>query len=283
MQLNNVLTDALGDWAKNPLFRNAVEGGGVLNVSVVKLNDLPVDGRLNDVDPANTGEATVKVSIHGLKLSSPFSQKLGAGTGVGRLLGNLDGDVSEYTVTIKGGVTHHDMTLRLGALDGPIRLTGGVRMDNLALSEMRLILPPQMLQHIPKFGPQLAKALPKGLEMPITGTLDSPQFDFGEVLKANLGDNLLKGIFSGNPEDAIQSIPGIGDKIGLPKGVNLPKGIPNIPGLPGAKKPAPGSQTKPADPDLGGVIGDILGGAGKEGKEKKDKKKKDKDRRDGEK
>ena len=150
VQLNNVLTDALGDWAKNPLFRNAVEGGGVLNVSVVKLNDLPVDGRLNNVDPANTGKATVKVSIHGLKLSSPFSQKLGAGTGVGRLLGNLNGgNISEYTVTIKGGVTHHDMTLRLGALDGPIRLTGGVRMDNLALSEMRLILPPQMLQHIP--------------------------------------------------------------------------------------------------------------------------------------
>ena len=158
------------------------------------------------------------------------------------LLDWLQGDIKDYKIIVQHGVTSHDMTLALTKENYPLRMFGNVRITDRELMPMTIDIPPGV------FKPEITRYLPRGLELPLSGTVTAPQFDMGSVLQKNLFSQLT------GPDGLGNLLKGIGGQKG-----NAPAG--------GNPQTQPG---QPAQPDPLDILNGLIN------KEKKDKKEKGK-------
>ncbi|QOV88714.1 AsmA family protein [Humisphaera borealis] len=270
VQLNPALAKSLGDLVNNPLFVPSAETKGIMDVTIVECRDVPLGKMLKVNSRENKGYAVATFSFSGAQFKN---------TTVTDLLGylkvdadSLQGSIRDGKVTYSRGYIGHDMTFVLGERqERTIHLYGRVKMADSTLE------PLTMLFSASWFGGDIAKFVPKGVPLSMTGNFSAPRYNFATAVHEALTQNYLSGkpedianlidIFSGKKKSPAS--PATRGSVGANPGVN--------PGVAPATKPADKAQDNPF-----GILGDILGQAARD-KEKKEQEKKEKERREKEK
>jgi hypothetical protein len=188
VKLNPVLADAMGKFASF-LFKDAKEASGLMSVSVVECNNVP----LGDVIAQDTkGAAKLLVSINQLRLDGPVPRAIAQ---VAQLGGEgIVGEVKDSSIGYANGQTTSDIAILLTrkGVQVPLRFTGGIGMGSFDLRNALLNIPPQLLG-----SDELVRAFPQGIKLPITGTTEHYQIaDVGKIVQQNLG-GVIGGIIGG--------------------------------------------------------------------------------------
>ena len=195
VSLNPVFASwSLGTFLDNPMFVSPKNTAGILSITIENCRDLPLDSSLTK---SSTGSATLNASVQQLQVSNDFLGKLAS---VARFDPNsIRGDIRTWTIIISNGIVQQDMTMTFLQGQRPLKLFGKVRMADKMLMPLTLDLPWKLfgIKGVP---PEAQKFLPEGVEIPLTGTLDNPQFSFNfdqlvqnAVKQQFLGPGILGG------------------------------------------------------------------------------------------
>lgn len=205
----------LGKYLNNPLFVNAAEAAGQLNMTIHNCDALAVD----DLGSA-LGAATIEISISTLQLGNPqIASVLPKG-----FLSSFRGQVPAYHVVIEKGILTQDFTLELLQEKRPLKLTGQVDLKSKQMVATTLQMPWTLFA---LKDPNLQKYLPEGIKIPFVGRSDSPvpAIDVNQMMQQSLGqagqkylrDQLLGGNKNagqggGAGQDAIKTLEGLINK-----------------------------------------------------------------------
>lgn len=177
MRLNPILANtALGD--VTPLFADPQQVNGVVDLTIVECDQLPLDNLLTEQSRTNTGRAEVLLSVSELNIVNQFANFLLGIFDQQALAGRgLQGNIKDARITLERGIATQDLVFELGRY--PLAFSGKVGLANQRLMPLNITLPPTLLRMIDK---NLIKYLPDGIAIPITGTTRNFQIQLDQVI-----------------------------------------------------------------------------------------------------
>jgi hypothetical protein len=192
MQLNPILANsALGDIT--PLFADPKQVNGVVDLTIVECEQLPLDNLLTQQSRTNTGRAEVLLSVTELNIVNQFANFLMGIFDQQALTGRgLQGNIKDARITLEGGVATQDLVFELGRY--PLAFNGKVGLATQRLMPMNITLPPTLLRMIDK---NLIKYLPEGIAIPITGTTRNFQVQIEQVIPNLLAEAGKRALIEG--------------------------------------------------------------------------------------
>lgn len=199
MRLNSILANsALGDIT--PLFADPQQVNGVVDLTIVECDQLPLDNLLTEQNRTNTGRAEVLLSVSELNIVNQFANFLMGIFDQQALTGRgLQGSIKDARIIFERGIASQDLVFELGRY--ALAFSGKVGLANQRLMPLNITLPPGMLKMIDK---NLLKYLPEGISIPITGTTRNFQIQLDQVipnLLAEAGKRALIERLGGNRND----------------------------------------------------------------------------------
>ena len=176
IQINDQITKKLLMYL-NPIFANAVNVSGILNFNCEKLAIPLASKQKNNIEAVGT------VSIEQLQLQ--VSDLLG------QILSAIGANQPAQGMTIRptkfslhdGYLRYDDMQMDIG--DNPINFKGVIGLDKSL--DMRILLPYTTEGRTVRTDRQTSE---QRIALPLTGTLDDPQIDFGRLLEEQLKQQL---------------------------------------------------------------------------------------------
>ena len=215
VHLNPVLADAIGN--ANILFKNASSATGLVDVKVVEASNVPL-GELTKRGPK--AKAQVQVDMRDLVLDGPAISFITKALDLGN--GGLRGQIRNGGISLVDGVLHSDIAFEIAKDERvrdektqkkvdrtsqlPLHVSGGIDWNSLKLENYNLNIP---IELIPDkiLGEKIRERLVNGIDVPVKGLANNPQFDFaGAFLKAG-----ASGLLGGGGKDGGKDI---GDAIG---------------------------------------------------------------------
>lgn len=191
--LNPVFSDLFGAMINNPMFVSPSEARGLVDVTVVECNRLPLDSLVLKTASQNDGRAEFLFSIDEVYLGTPKLLEALKLVGQSDFAGSLQGQIRESRVIIERGQTRQDVTINTGASDRPFRIRGSTALETSRL-DLTVTIPPQLLRQLGSSGRQVAELLPDGLPIPLGGTTRAPQLDLNRAFTSALKEGLLPGL-----------------------------------------------------------------------------------------
>jgi hypothetical protein len=197
-KLNPVLADSLGKFA-SLVMSNATEASGLLDVTILECNQVPLGELLREHDKA---KARLAFSVRDLKLDGPVTRAVAKALNLGGQ--GFQGNIKDASVTLSNGEAVSDVAIlfqkegvdkksgKAVMYDVPMIFAGGIGMKDLDLRDFNVHLPPEMLPG------DIKKFLPSGFAVPFTGTVDKWKFDFARAVGENAPNALLQGLQPGN-------------------------------------------------------------------------------------
>jgi hypothetical protein len=269
--LNPLFSDRFGELINNPLFMSASEARGLVNITVVECNRLPLDSLVLKRSAENDGRAEFVFSIQDLYLGNSLLLDALEGLGQQEFARSMQGDIRESRVIIERGQTRQDIVFNVGEKDRPIRIAGTTALETKALN-LDFTIPPQLLRQLGGIGREALKYAPDGLVVPVTGRGRAIGLDFQTAIARNapnvvpnLVDELRKRATGEKASGRASKSPPAERGSGTAS---------TRPGAPPARPPA----AEPADP-----LKDLLDAVGKKIEERdkpKERKKNDRNQRD---
>ncbi|MHC4068635.1 MAG: hypothetical protein ACYS18_00760 [Planctomycetota bacterium] len=176
IQINDQTTDKLLMYL-NPVFANAVNVSGILNFNCEKLAIPLASEQKNNIEAVGT------VSIEQLRLQ--VSDLLG------QILSAIGADQPAEGMTIRptkfalqdGYLRYDDMQMDIG--ETPVNFRGVIGLDKSL--DMRILLPYTAEGRTVRTDRQTSE---QRIALPLTGTLDKPEIDFGKLLEEQLKQQL---------------------------------------------------------------------------------------------
>jgi hypothetical protein len=212
ISLNAVFLQFAEGWINNPLLIGADKAAGVLNLTIDHCSRLPTDDLVKSTTPENDGAFHMHMVLGKVQIGSPTLEKISNGLspilGKGIIVNQLQGEIPNYTVNVAKGIMTSDMTMNLTDKKRPLHLNGTVALASQKLN-MTLDLPTALFGG--ENGP-LTQALGDNLQIPITGTVDHPNFDLKSIVQKNLlhgggVGNIIKNITGDKSNSAPSSQP----------------------------------------------------------------------------
>ena len=117
--LNPIFANYLGGMINNPLFVEPSEAAGQVTLTLRSWTASRWTKRSPSTARRNDGKATILLSITKIQLGNPTLARIQSafqslGIVRGNFIQSLEGDIRNYRVAVRNGVTSHDMTLLLG-------------------------------------------------------------------------------------------------------------------------------------------------------------------------
>jgi hypothetical protein len=217
--LNPVFSDMFGGIINNPLFVGTKEARGLMNVTVVQCDRLPLDSLVLKQVRENDGRAEFLFSIREVYLGNSVLLEGLKLAGQSDFANSLQGEIRESRVVIERGQTKQDVTINTGEGDRPWRIYGSTALDTKRL-ELTLTVPPQLLRQLGPTGRQAAELLADGLPIPLGGTTRAPQLDLNRALTSAVKEGLIPGLLrratqrgQGDDEPRTQTPPARDDRM----------------------------------------------------------------------
>jgi hypothetical protein len=220
VRVNPVLAGTLG--AGNVLFKDATQANGLLDVTVVECDAVPLGDLITHATSAN---ATISYSISDLSIDGPVPQVLSSVLPLGGQ--GIHGGIQDGKLTLANGEVNNDFALNIiryvqptpvagqtpgqssdtGATSAtptdssgtqlvpvnlPLKFSGGVSLATGALKSFLVNIPQGLLPS------QWASVFPNGLAVPFTGSSGHPTLDIQKAVAENAGSSLLNGGANGN-------------------------------------------------------------------------------------
>lgn len=192
MRLNSVLANtALGDIT--PLFADPQQVNGLVDLTVVECDQLPLDSLMTQQSSANNGRVEVLLSVSQLNIINQFANFLMGIFDQQALAGRgLQGNIKNARITLENGVASQDMVFELGRY--PLAFSGKVGLANQRLMPLNITLPPGLLRMIDK---NLIRYLPEGITIPITGTTRNFQVQLDQVIPGLIAEAGKRALIEG--------------------------------------------------------------------------------------
>ncbi|MBV8781183.1 MAG: hypothetical protein JO353_07275, partial [Phycisphaerae bacterium] len=213
VKLNPVLADTFG--SANLLFKDATAAAGLINMTVVQCNQVPLSDLMTKAPSAN---AAITYNITDLSIDGPVPTALSSGLQLGGQ--GIHGGLENGSLTIANGVANNSFTINmirykklksngkvdnsdagsntqtgttgenLRAVNLPIIFSGGVVLATEALKDFNIKITPGLLGGINKKAVDL---LPNGVVVPVTGTVSKFNIDIVGAVTKSAASNLLGG------------------------------------------------------------------------------------------
>jgi hypothetical protein len=172
----------------NPMFSQAVTAEGLLNVTVVDFDRVPLGSLLTSNASQNDGQAELSYNIRDMKLGNPLVSTILRATGN---RATLDGEVRDSTLKLQRGVATTNVTY--AAIQGdrqyPLRIAGDVGLSSFNIGQMSLTV---LTEFVQGRGGDIEKYMPAELVVPVTGAVDSPNVDLAGAIQRNLTEAAKK-------------------------------------------------------------------------------------------
>jgi hypothetical protein len=216
VRVNPVLAGTLG--AGNLLFKDATQANGLLDVTVVECDAVPLGDLITQAATAN---ATIVYSVSDLSIDGPIPQILSSKLNLGGQ--GLHGGIQDGKLTLANGEVNNDFTFNMiryvkptpvaGQTDAsgatsatptdasstqlvpvnlPLKFSGGVSLASGLLKNFLVNVPQGLLPS------RLASAFPSGLFIPLTGSSTHPTLDIQKAVEENAGSGLFNSAGNGN-------------------------------------------------------------------------------------
>jgi hypothetical protein len=177
----------------NPLFVSPSEARGLVDITVVQCDRLPLDSLVLKTARENDGRAEFLFSIKEVYLGNSTLMEALKLAGQSEFARSLQGEIRESRVIIERGQTRQDVTINTGQGDRPFRIYGSTAMETKRLN-LTFTIPPQLLRQLGPTGKQAAELLSDGLPVPLGGTTRAPQLDLQRAFTSALKEGLLPGL-----------------------------------------------------------------------------------------
>jgi hypothetical protein len=187
--LNQTMAQSLmGNALANPLFGgDASVSQGFVDVSILKLNNLPLSALLTQQSAQNTGQAEVNYSVRQLQLNGGLLGVLG-------VTGNQPANITNADAQLSGGKVTEDTTLTLNKTQS-VRVFGVVGLQTMTFMPMTMAIPPTLLPSQWLGNGNALNYLPDQIQIPMDGSVSKPQIRFDEVMPKLLADAAQKALF----------------------------------------------------------------------------------------
>jgi hypothetical protein len=184
--------------SSSPLFTGTEDARGKISVTVIEIEKLPLDEALMKPSKRDTGRGALVFSITDLRLKNGMMRLLGSQLNIKvNSDGTISADIHDAKIGFENGRVTSDITLNFGGQNLGNR--GTVRLRDEHIEQMVMLIPKDLLGAIP--GIRDTKLLRDMIEVPVTGTLRSPQLDIaGAALKAVNPANILENILQPKPK-----------------------------------------------------------------------------------
>jgi hypothetical protein len=192
--LNPVFSDMFGGMINNPLFISPSEARGLMDVTVVKCDRLPLASLVLKNAPQNDGRGEFLFSIREVYLGNSELLKGLEKAGQAGFARSLQGAIRDSQVTVAQGQTNQDVIFNVGESDRPFRIRGLTWLETKKI-DLAVTLPPQLLRQLGSIGHQAAELFPEGIEIPVRGTSKAIQVpNVIELIATNVQKGLLPGL-----------------------------------------------------------------------------------------
>ena len=179
----------------NPLFVSASEARGLVDITVVECNRLPLDTLVLKNAPENDGHAEFLFSIQDVYLGNSVLLDALKFSGQQGFAQSMQGDIRDSRVDVRRGKTQQNVVFNVGEKDRPLRIAGTTVLETKAIS-IDITIPPPLLRQMGQFGREILKVYPDGWPVPVSGTVTSPRPDFQRAL-AKVQQDLVPGLLEG--------------------------------------------------------------------------------------
>jgi hypothetical protein len=191
--LNPVFSDMFGGMINNPLFVSPSEARGLVDITVVQCDRLPLDSLVLKNARENDGRAEFLFSIKEVFLGNSTLMEALKLAGQAEFARSLQGEIRESRVIIERGQTRQDVTINTSESDRPFRIYGSTELDTKRLN-LTFTIPPQLLRQLGPTGRQVAELMSDGIPVPLGGTTRAPQLDLQRAFTSALKEGLIPGL-----------------------------------------------------------------------------------------
>ncbi|MDP9173695.1 MAG: hypothetical protein M3O30_07495 [Planctomycetota bacterium] len=205
VSLNPALASTLLEkFLNNPAFAGSSNSRGLVDLSVLQCQALPLDSSVLQATPDNKGVAEVVCSTREMQMGSSFLSQLQL------IQGNqaVSMDIQKADVKIADGKLSQDTTMMVDG-NKPMHFYGNVLLSTRQFENMNLDISTLLLGKLVTSDQNLKQYIPDQISLPVTGTMSSPQVNVsgvaGRLLKdaaTKAGTSALGNLLGGNRNQA---------------------------------------------------------------------------------
>ena len=175
-----------GKVLNNPAFSNANQAQGLVSLSVLQLDKIPLSGLVMQSSPQNHGTAEVQYSVKGLQIGSPLLAVFGNAS--------TSAEINGADVKYANGRVTEDTTMMIDG-NKPLRFAGVVVLATEQFAPMTVYIPPALFANlIPAPDRQF---VPDQIIVPMKGDMSNPKIDLGAAIAQTIKEGSKKAIING--------------------------------------------------------------------------------------
>jgi hypothetical protein len=176
----------LGKVLNNPAFVNANQAQGLITVTILHLDKIPLSGILTQNVPQNQGTAEVQYSVTGLQLGSPLLAVFGNES--------VAADINNADVKFANGNVTEDTTMMIDQ-NKPLRFAGVVVLATEQFAPMTVYIPPALFARLIPVNDR--QFVPDEIVVPMKGDMSNPKIDLGQAIAQTIKEGSKKAIING--------------------------------------------------------------------------------------
>ena len=176
----------LGKVLNNPAFVNANQAQGLITVTILHLDKIPLSGILTQNVPQNQGTAEIQYSVTGLQLGSPLLAVFGNES--------VAADINNADVKFANGNVTEDTTMMIDR-NKPLRFAGVVVLATEQFAPMTVYIPPALFAKL--IPAQDRQFVPDQIIVPMKGDMTNPKIDLGQAIAQTIKEGSKKAIING--------------------------------------------------------------------------------------
>ncbi|HZN64213.1 MAG TPA: hypothetical protein VFB66_02855, partial [Tepidisphaeraceae bacterium] len=189
--LNPVFADKFGQFINNPAFVGAMDARGLIDLNIRRCDRLPLSGLVLKSDRSEAGielDFTIReMYLGGSKLFWALEK-----TGYVSFAKSSQWYIPEGHISIARGKSKQNIVINVGETERPFRIEGITDLSTQRL-ELTVTIPPRLLRQISR---DAEKIFPKGLPIPVGGTLTAPAPDMQRVIPTLVQQGLVGGLLN---------------------------------------------------------------------------------------
>jgi hypothetical protein len=176
----------MGKVLNNPAFVGANQARGLVTVSILQADHLPLSGLMTQDSPLNNGTAEVQYSVKELQLGSELLAVFGNAS--------VSAEIDNADVKFARGRVTEDTTMMIDG-NKPLRFAGVVVLATDQFAPMTASIPTALFAHLIPINDR--QYIPDAVVVPMKGDMNHPKLELDQTIAQLVKDAAKKAIMNG--------------------------------------------------------------------------------------
>jgi hypothetical protein len=176
----------MGKVLNNPAFVGANQARGLVTVSILQVDHLPLSGLMTQDSPLNKGTAEVQYSVKELQLGSELLAVFGNAS--------VSAEIDNADVKFARGKVTEDTTMMIDG-NKPLRFAGVVVLATDQFAPMTASIPTALFAHLIPINDR--QYIPDSVVVPMKGDMNHPKLELDQTIAQLIKDAAKKAIMNG--------------------------------------------------------------------------------------